>query len=153
MKNMNHYKPTQNKKTGGERPTRCKRAFPPLIRFCLYGYRLFPLPCFQVRTLRTFRTFLPLIKVLAGLRQVGLSPTAAYSPEDKVRTLLRTFPPLIKVLVGLRQVSLSPTTAYAPEDKVRTLRTFRTSSPLICFCPHLVLTSYTPETRCVRNSW
>ena len=95
------------KKAGGERPSCGKRAFPPLICFCLYGYRLFLLPCFQVRTLRTFRTFPPLIKVLAGLRQVGLSPTAAYSPEDKVRTLLRTFrtfPPLIKVLVGLRQV-------------------------------------------------
>ena len=131
------------KKAGGERPSCGKRAFPPLICFCLYGYRLFPLPCFQVRTLRTFRTFLPLIKVLAGLRQVGLSPTAAYSPEDKVRTLLRTFrtfPPLIKVLVGLRQVGLSPTAAYSPEDKVRTLRTFRTFPPLICFCPHLVLT-------------
>ena len=30
------------------------------------------------------------IKALVGLRQVGLSPTVAYSPEDKVRTL-RTF--------------------------------------------------------------
>ena len=97
----------------------------------------------KVRTLRTFRTFPPLIKDLFGLRQVGLSPTAAYSPEDKVRTLLRTFrtfPPLIKVLVGLRQVGLSPTVAYSPDDKVRTLRTFRTFPPLIRFCPHLVLT-------------
>ena len=50
----------------------------------------------KVRTLRTFRTFPPLIKDLFGLRQVGLSPTAAYSPKDKVCTLrtFRTFPPL-----------------------------------------------------------
>ena len=105
------------KKAGGERPSCGKRAFPPLICFCLYGYRLFLLPCFQVRTLlRTFRTFPPLIKDLFGLRQVGLSPTVAYSPEDKVRTL-RTFRNLgtarIVLEIGLPCFRLSPLLAIS----------------------------------------
>ena len=88
------------KKAGGERPSCGKRAFPPLICFCLYGYRLFLLPCFQVRS--SVRTLSSGEYATVGDRPTCRKPNKSLIKGGKVRS--------------------SVVVAYAPYPQVSTLR-------------------------------